>query len=435
MPGSHIQIPPLFVSRFEVDYKAPFHRYLNRLEVEIGREDYEPLQRVELLEEAPSDQSFAAMEEITGRVLETTQNNYNRRLLQRLGVRVYLDVGHYDVYYRLPDRCLKFVPTWRQHVLERFFGRVPVEDSGWQLCERMLPSFEARFLPDEAGGALLLRRRSSSGTALPLLTATHGPYDPHTLEVVLYFLRRQKGEAALINLGFSGREPLSDENLERLKRFRVPLNPSNIDVIYPYTDDSGHPHSYKLEENLRSYVDLLGVDPPDLLIDIHGCVGTRASDCRLVVGLGGFPPWPSLGSLGTLETCGGVLHLQPVASLRRGLFLLRDLSGEVFVQFCTGPHRGFHFSVRDDLRMIGWKFDTRRSVKSLLPGEERTFLPEEDARWLPGAGGNALQRVEARRIRRDMLCLHVEIPTRLRQKVALKLSEERIGVSLDASSL
>jgi len=253
--------------------------------------------------------------------------------------------------------------------------------------------------------------------------------------MALYFLRREKGGAALINLGFSGREPLSDENLERLKRFRVPLNPSNIDVIYPYTDDRGHPLSYKLEENLSRYVDLLGVDPPDLLIDIHGCVGTRDNDCRLVVGLGGFPPWPYLGSLGTLEKCGDVLHLQPVGSLRRGLSQLRDLSGDIFVQFCTGPHRGFHFSLRDDLRMIGRKLDTRRSVKSLLPGEERTFLPEEDVRWLPGAGGNALQRVEARRIRRDMLCLHVEIPTRVRQKVALKLAEEQIGASLDGSSL
>lgn len=435
MPGSQIKIPPLFVSRFEVDYKAPFRRYLNRLEVEIGREDYEHLQRVELLEGAPSDKYFAEMDEITARILETTQNNYNRRLLQRLGVRVYLDPRHYDVYYRLPDRCLRFVPTWRQHVLEHFFGRVPVDDSGWQPCQGMLPSFEARFHPDEAGGALLLRRRSSSSTALPLLTATHGPYDPHTFEVVLYLLRRQKGEAALINLGFSGREPLSDQNLERLKRFGVPLNPSNIDVIYPYTDDRGHPYSYKLEENLRSYVDLLGIDPPDLLIDIHGCVGTHDDDRRLIVGLGGFPPWPIIGSLGTLEECDSVLCLQPAATLRRGLSLLRDLSGKIMVQLCTAPHQGFHFSVLGDLQMVGRELDPRRSVESLLPGEERTFLPQEGVRWLPGAGGNALQRIEARRIRRDMLCLHVEIPTRVRQKVALKVSEERIGASLDASSL
>ncbi len=215
----------------------------------------------------------------------------------------------------------------------------------------------------------------------------------------------------------------------------MPLNPSNIDVIYPYTDAGGHPYCYKLEENLRRYVAMLQIDAPQLIIDIHGCVGTREDDRRLIVGLGGFAPWPRLESLGTIEDCSGVLHLQPAPPLRRGLSVLRDLSEEMFVQFCTETHRGFHFSVLGGLQMIGRELDTRRSVESLLPGEERTFLPGENVRWLPGAGGNALQRIEARRLGGDTLCLHVEIPTSVRRKVALKHREEQIGASLDASSL
>ena len=64
-----------------------------------------------------------------------------------------------------------------------------------------------------------------------VLTVSHGPYDPHTLEVAFYFLRSGKGRAAVINLGFFGREPLAVSNLQKLKGWGVPLNPSNIDVI------------------------------------------------------------------------------------------------------------------------------------------------------------------------------------------------------------
>ena len=81
MPSHSGDIPELFRSRFTVDYDAPFQRHLNRLEVEIGREDYRHLKKVELLATAPDEEAFAAMEEITGRVLRTTQNNYNRDLL------------------------------------------------------------------------------------------------------------------------------------------------------------------------------------------------------------------------------------------------------------------------------------------------------------------------------------------------------------------
>lgn len=429
------QIPQLFINRFEVDYRAPFRRYLNRLEVEIGREDYRHLKRIELLEEVPPETVFSNMEEITERLLKTTQNNYNRELLMRLKAKVYLDVSRYDVYYRLSDRCLRFVPTWRQRVLRRFFSDLPVDDTGWRPCDKVLAGFEARFLPDRAGGALMLRRSQPPTQRLPLLTSTHGPYDPHTLEVALYFLRHGKGEAGLINLGFSGREPLADENLEKLKDYGVPLNPSNIDVIYPYTDESGHPFCYKMEENLRHHVALLEMGPPETIIDIHGCVGTLPDDDRLVVGLGGFPPYEEPEGLGKVEDRGNVLHLSPHPPLRQGLALLRDLSDEFFVQFCADTHRCYHFVVLGGLQLLGRHLDPRREVESLLPGEERTFLPVENVRWLPGAGGNALQRMEARKMRRDVLCLHVEIPTRVRRKVALKLREEEIGISLDASSL
>ena len=36
-------ISPLFLSQFEVDEALPFQRHLNRLEVEIGQEDYSKL--------------------------------------------------------------------------------------------------------------------------------------------------------------------------------------------------------------------------------------------------------------------------------------------------------------------------------------------------------------------------------------------------------
>ena len=111
-------ISPLFLSQFDVDEAVPFKRHLNRLEVEIGKEDYSHLKRVELLDDMPGGEHFASMAEITERLLKSTQNNYNRELLKRLRARIYLDTNHYAIYYRLPDRCLRFVATWREAVLE-----------------------------------------------------------------------------------------------------------------------------------------------------------------------------------------------------------------------------------------------------------------------------------------------------------------------------
>jgi|GEM_PF-668333 len=427
-------LPRLFLSQFRVDEASPFKRYLNRLEVEIGKEDYRHLKRVELLSGTPREQEFQAMEEITERVLKTTQNNYNRELLKRLKVRIYLDIGNYAVFYRLPDRRVKFVATWRQQVLTRLFGKVPSRNTGWCPATGQLPGFEASFLADESGGIILLRRKNP-GPDSTLLTATHGPYDPHTLEVTFYFLRSGKGDAAIINLGFSGREPLADENVEKLKNWGIPLNPSNVDVIFPYVDRHGHPYCYKLEERLPELVAALGMAPPDLILDIHGYVGTRTDDHRILVGLGGLPPFPGPEGLGRLEEKGSLFHLLPRERLKSGLSMVRDLSEEIFVQFCGSPHRCFHFFMLGGLQLLGRCIDPRGQVASLIPQEERTYLPEEDIRWLPGAGGNALQRLQAGRMRADTLCLHVEIPTAVRRKIALKLHELEIGDSLDASGL
>jgi len=95
------RIPKLFCADFTVDLATPFRRYLNRLEVEIGREDYGQLKRVELIDEKIDDRDFATFEELTSRILATSRNHYNREQLRRLGVRVYLDAKHYAVYYRL----------------------------------------------------------------------------------------------------------------------------------------------------------------------------------------------------------------------------------------------------------------------------------------------------------------------------------------------
>ncbi|KIH76121.1 hypothetical protein SAMN05660860_02525 [Geoalkalibacter ferrihydriticus] len=434
MAENRAQIPPLFLNRFAVQDSDPFRRYLNRLEVEIGREDYRHLKRVDLVEPSPPDAAFAAMEEITERLLKTTQNNYNRQLLLRQGIRVYLDRHFYHVWYRLKGRSLRFSPLWRENVLRRFFGRLLCEDSGWHPGPPLLPGAEARFLPDEAGGVLLLRRPRAAAS-LPLLTATHGPYDPHTFEVALYFLHTGKARAALINLGFAGREPLTDENLEKLKKWGVPLNPSNIDVIYPYVDSAGHPYCYKLEKGFARYAALLGGARPKLVIDIHGCVGTDAQDHRLIVGLGGLPPYLAPADIGRVEQRGAVLHLFPRAAYRDGLALLRDLSEEIYVQFCETPHRAYHFAVLGRLQLIGRTLDPHAEVRSLLAGEERTFLPAENIRWLPGAGGNALQRMEARRFEPGAVCLHVEIPTAVRRKMALRLGELATAVSLESSGL
>ncbi len=159
--------PVLFLSNFTVEETAPFRRHLNRLEVEIGREDYRHLKQVELLPECPSEADFQGMEEITERLIATTQNNYNRDLLRRLRIRVYLDVPRYEVYYRLADRALRFTAAWRQQVLRRFFAEVPVADTGWRPCRPPLGRFACRFLPDRAGGVLLLRQEGKRAGACP----------------------------------------------------------------------------------------------------------------------------------------------------------------------------------------------------------------------------------------------------------------------------
>ena len=429
-------ISPLFLSQFEVDEAVPFQRHLNRLEVEIGREDYSQLKRVELLDQLPTEQTFAAMVEITERLLKSTQNNYNRTLLKRLQARIYLDPVHYSIYYRLPDRCIRFVATWRQAVLQRFFAGVPTEDSDWHPCGKALPEFEARYLTDGAGGALLLRHQQEDiRQQNPLITASHGPYDPHTLEVTLYCLRTGKGGSAIINLGFAGREPLADDNLAQLESWGVPLNPSNIDVIYPYIDEHGHPYCYKLEEGLPKYIEALALPLPDLVIDIHGCVGTFSDDRRVVVGLGGLPPFREPEQIGTLRKEAGILYLQPNTAIRRGLALIRDLSAEMYVQFCAGAHQCYNFALLGGMQLLGTQIDPRVDVDSLLTGEDRAFLPSEDLRWLPGAGANALQRIAAHKLNPDTQCLHVEIPTAVRRKMVLKLRSLEIESSLDASGL
>ncbi len=429
-------ISPLFLSQFEVDETVPFQRHLNRLEVEIGKEDYSQLKRVELLATIPGEEAFVAMVEITNRLLETTQNNYNRELLKRLQARIYLDPVHYSIYYRLPDRCLRFVATWRQAVLQRFFTETPTEDSGWQPCSKALPGFEGRYLPDAAGGALLLRHMQDDNLRQrPLITASHGPYDPHTLEVTLYFLRTGKGGSAIINLGFAGREPLTDENVAQLKSWGVPLNPSNIDIIYPYVDEYGHPYCYKLEEGLPNYMTTLELSLPELVIDIHGCVGTFSDDHRVVVGLGGLPPYRAPNDIGVFLKEEDVLFLQPNDTVKEGLNLIRNLSDEMYVQFCAGTHICYNFALLGGMQLLGFQVDPKTDIDSLIDGEERTFLTKENLRWIPGAGANALQRIAAHKLNPQTQCLHVEIPTAIRRKMVLKLRSLEIESSLDASGL
>ena len=74
-------------------------------------------------------------------------------------------------------------------------------------------------------------------------------------------------------------------------------------------------------------------------------------------------------------------------------------------------------------------------MESLLEGEERTYLPADGVRWLPGAGANALQRREADKLMPGLLCLHVEIPTAVRRRMVLKLREMEIVSSLESSGL
>ncbi len=429
-----VTLSPLFINRFEVDEAAPFKRHLNRLEVEIAREDYAGLKQVEMVEPSPPEEYFGPFEELTERLLHTTQNNYNRHLLTQLQARVYLDVPRYHIYYRLPDRCIRFVPAWRERVLKRFFGQVPLADSGWRDCQQVLPGFRCKYLADGAGGALLLQAETCD-PELPLLTVSHGPYDPHTLEVALYFLRSGKGQAAMINLGFSGREPLADANLQKLKDWGVPLNPSNIDVIYPYVDDLGHPYCYTHEEGLCRYVSQLDCPPPDLIVDVHGYVGTYAEDERVLVGMGGLPPYPQLAELGRMEARADVVHLQPDDRFRRGLTMVRELSDQIYVQFCTGAHQAYQLGLLGGLQLIGRTFDPHKEVSSLLPGEERSYLPQENIRWLPSAGANAKQRIEACKLGSRALCLHVEIPTRIRRQIALQMKQWAINESFTSSGI
>jgi len=431
--GQHKNIPPLFLNRFSVDSTAPFQRHLNRLEVEIGQEDYRHLKRVELVEGALPDGFYAGMTDITERILATTQNHYNRDLLLEKEIRVLLDVATYRVYFRMDGRAICFHPWWRERVLRQFFPMIPRQQTEWQLCRNVLPGFEARFEPDETGGTLLLRRLSPLDSA-PLFTATHGPYDPHTLEVTLFLLRSGHGNGALVNLGFAGREPLTDSNLEKLKAWGVPLNPSNIDVIYPYLDQHGEPCCYKMERNLGDYVQLLGIPLPAFILDIHGCVGTSADDHKVVVGLGGLPPYQQLNQFGLIEEHGAVLHLFPGDQLRAGLALVRGVSDQVYVQYCLEANECYHFALLGKLQLVGRRI-VQQDVESLLAGEERTFLPSEGVRWLPGAGANALQRRMADKLKPGLLCLHVEIPTAVRKRMVLKLRELEIVSSLESSGL
>ena len=216
----------------------------------------------------------------------------------------------------------------------------------------------------------------------------------------------------------------------------MPLNPSNIDVIYPYADEHGHPYCYKLEEGLPRYVAALEMSLPDLVIDIHGCVGTFSDDRRVVVGLGGLPPFREPEQIGTLRNEAGQSstcnRMRPCGT---GLDLIRDLSAEMYVQFCAGAHQCYNFALLGGMQLLGTRIDPHADVDSLLDGEDRAFLPNEDLRWLPGAGANALQRIAARKLNPDTQCLHVEIPTAVRRKMVLKLRSLEIESSLDASGL
>jgi len=253
--------------------------------------------------------------------------------------------------------------------------------------------------------------------------------------VALYFLHYGKGRAAVINLGFSGREPLADANLQKLKDWGVPLNPSNIDVIYPYVDAHGHPYCYKHEEGLCRYVGELPGPAPELIVDVHGYVGTYPDDERVLVGLGGLPPYPQLADLGECLVRRDLVYLQPNPRFRRGLRMIRELSEEIYVQLCAGPHLAYQLGMLGGLQLVGREFDPRQEVASLLPGEERSYLPKENIRWLPSAGANAKQRIEACKLEKRSLCLHVEVPTRIRRQIALKMRQWAINESYTASGL
>jgi hypothetical protein len=190
-----------------------------------------------------------------------------------------------------------------------------------------------------------------------------------------------------------------------------------------------------MERNLGDYIRQLEIQLPSFILDIHGCVGTSATDNKVVVGLGGLPPYQDLGHFGRLAEHGSVLHLFPDADLREGLTLVRGLSEEVYVQFCLAAEQCFHFALLGGLQLVGRQIEHQHEVESMLEGEERTFLPSDAVRWLPGAGANALQRRQADRLKPGLLCLHVEIPTAVRRRMVLKLREQEIISSLDSSGL
>jgi len=425
-------ISPLFISDFSVDPQAPFERHLNRLEVEIGGEDYRDLKQVDLVDLPAA--AFDSLVELTERLLRTTQNRYNRQLLIDLGVRIYLDPRRYQIYYRLPERTIRFLPSWRAQVLTRVFGKLPLETTDWQPCPSLLPGYQGSYLADDAGGSLLLQAVAPD-PELPLLTVSHGPYDPHTLEVALYFLRDGRARGAIINLGFSGREPLADNNLQKLQQWGIPLNPSNIDVIYPYVDEGGHPYCYKQEEGLCGFVKHFPGPEPVLIIDVHGYVGTFKEDRRVIVGLGGLPPYPNPQRMGQFEVSGRQVRLLPKGRLRQGLQMVRELSPQIVVQFCTHRHVAYHLEMQEDLSLEGRCFDPQEEVESLLAGEERCFLPQENIRWLPSANANAVQRMQACNLCSCAGCMHVEIPTLIRQRLALRMKKIAITDSLTSSEL
>ncbi len=215
----------------------------------------------------------------------------------------------------------------------------------------------------------------------------------------------------------------------------MPLNPSNIDVIYPYVDDKGHPNCYKHEESLCRYIGLLSGPEPELIVDVHGYVGTHARDDRVLVGMGGLPPYPQLADLGRVETRAELVHLLPEQRFRRGLAMIRELSERIYVQLCVDSHQCGHFSLLGGLQLVGRMFDPRAEVSSMLPGEERGILAREDIRWLPSAGANALQRIQACKLGTKALCLHVEIPTDIRRRIALKIKQQAIDDSFLSSGL
>jgi hypothetical protein len=174
---------------------------------------------------------------------------------------------------------------------------------------------------------------------------------------------------------------------------------------------------------------------PDLVIDVHGCVGTFSDDRRVVVGLGGLPPFLDPDGVGSFLKEEGVLFLQPNELLREGLNLIREISDKMYVQFCAGPHLCYNFALLGRMQLLGFQVDPTTDIDSLLDGEERAFLPKEDLRWIPGAGANALQRIAVKKLNPGARCLHVEIPTAVRRKMVLKLRSLEIEASLDASSL